>query len=236
MNFQIYGEDCRHAVLTGLLQQAGHLLQAPADLLILSPKESFTAHTDAIKENGLIWGGIPSETAFLQAAGYRSLRQSNTFRVKNSVYTAEGAVAMAVQETKTALCETPVFILGYGFLGKECARLFSALNAKVTVYTENRSELCTAVQNGFSAKRLTELSSLDGAVILNTVPATVLDSLPVSCNTTPALLIELASTPCLTKEINGLRVLPARALPSRFSSESAAKLMFDEIMEQIKKE
>ena len=233
MNFLIYGEDCRHTILSDLLQQAGHTLQAPADLLILSPKESFTAHTDVIKENSLIWGGIPSETASLQTAGYRKIQQSNAFREKNSVYTAEGAVALAIQETKTALCETEVFVLGYGFLGKECARLFTALDAVVTIYTENPEELSAALQKGFSAKKLTEFSAPDGAVVINTIPAPVLDRLPVSCNTTPALLIELASVPCLTKDITGLRVLPARALPSRFSPESAAKLIFDEIIKQI---
>lgn len=236
MNFAIYGEDCRHAILSDLLQQAGHTRQTPADLLILSPKESFTAHTDGINRNCLIWGGIPSETALLKNTGYRHIRQSDSFRRKNSVYTAEGAVALAVSESKQALCESTVYVLGYGFLGKECARLFSALGASVIVYTENRSELSAAVQKGFSAKKLTELSALDATIILNTIPAPVLDSLPLSCDTAPALLIELASIPCITKEKKGLRIVPAGALPSRFSPESAAKLIFDEIIEQIKKE
>lgn len=236
MNFLIYGEDCRHAILADLLQQAGHTLQAPADLLILSPKESFTAHTDVINDNCLIWGGIPSETATLQTTGYRKIRQSDTFRVKNSVYTAEGAVALAVSESKKALCESTVYILGYGFLGKECARLFSGLDANVTIYTENPGELSAAMQKGFSAKKLTELSALDGVLVINTIPATVLDTLPVSCDTSPTLLIELASVPCITKERKGLRILPAGALPSRFSPESAAKLIFDEIISQLKKE
>ncbi len=236
MNFLIYGEDCRHAILTDLLQQAGHTLKAPADLLILSPKERISAHTDVITENCLIWGGFPSEDAVLQTLGYRRIKQSTAFRTKNSVYTAEGTVALAIQETKTALCESTVFVLGYGFLGKECARLFSSLGASVTIYTENQSELASAMQKGFSAKKLTELSALDGTLVINTIPAAVLDRLPFSCRTAPALLIELASTPCLTKDISGLRVLPAGALPSRFSPESAAKLIFDEIIEQIKKE
>ena len=236
MNFLVYGEDCRHAILSDLLQQAGHTPQAPADLLILSPKESFSVHTDVIKKSCLIWGGLPSETAALLTAGYRKLTQSDRFREKNSVYTAEGAVSLAIEKTKTALCETPIFVLGYGFLGKECARLFSALDAAVTIYTENPEELSFAAGKGFSVKRLTELSTLDGVIVVNTIPANVLDRLPVSCNITPALLIELASTPCLTKEIPGLSVLPAGALPSRFSPESAAKLIFDEIIEQLKKE
>ena len=236
MNFLIYGEDCRHAILSDLLQQAGHTKQAPADLLILSPKESFTAHTDVINSNCLIWGGIPSETSVLLTEGYRKVKQSDRFRVKNSVYTAEGAVALAVNETKTALCETQILILGYGFLGKECARLFSALGATVTVYTENPAELSVALQKGFTTKKLSELSDLDDTVIINTIPANVFDRLPVYCNNAPALLIELASVPCLTKNIPGLRVLPAAALPSRFCPQSAARLMFDEIIEQIKKE
>lgn len=236
MNFLIYGEDCRHAILSDLLQKAGFVLQAPADFLILSPKESYSAHTDVIKENSLIWGGIPSETAGLEAAGYRKFGQSDAFRIKNSVYTAEGAVALAIQETKTALCETKVFVLGYGFLGKECARLFAALDAEVTVFTENPMELAIAMQKGFSARKLTELSDLAGVIVVNTIPAPVLDCLPVFFEDTPALLIELASIPCLTKEIEHLRVLPARALPSRFSPESAARLIFDEIIAQLKKE
>jgi dipicolinate synthase subunit A len=233
MNFLIYGEDCRHAILSDLLQQAGHTLQAPADLLILSPKESFTAHTDVINKNCFIWGGIPSETASLQTAGYRKLRQSAAFRIKNSVYTAEGALALAISESKTALCESRVLILGYGFLGKECARLFTTLGAAVTVYTENPEEFSAAIQKGFSAKKLTELDSLAGTIVINTIPAPVLDSLPVSCDISPALLLELASTPCRTAPLPGLTMLTAGALPSRFSPVSAAKLIFDEIIEQI---
>lgn len=236
MNFLIYGEDCRHALLTGLFTEAGFVLLAPADLLILSPKESFSAHTDVIKDGCLIWGGPASDTVALQTAGYNKMKQSDTFRMKNSVYTAEGALSLAISETKTALCESTVFILGYGYLGKECTRLFASVGANVTVYTENPEELAQATLDGYHALKLTRLSDLNGTLLLNTIPFPVLDTLPVHAESEPALLIELASIPCTTKEINGLRVLPAGALPSRFSPYSAAKLMFDEINYQLKKE
>lgn len=236
MNFLIYGEDCRHAILSALLTEAGFVTQAPADLLILSPKESFSTHTDEIKKECLIWGGPASDIPLLQEAGYRKIKQRDAFRVKNSVYTAEGALALAIAETKTALCESMVSVLGYGYLGKECARLFSAVGAAVTVYTENQTELMQASQDGFRANKLTELSALDGRLLLNTIPSPVLDRLPVFAKKAPALLMELASIPCTTKELDGVRVVPAGALPSRFSPESAAKLMFEEIMYQLKKE
>lgn len=232
MNFLIYGEDCRHAIVSALLTEAGYCCQAPADLLILSPKESFSVHTDVIKKECRIWGGPASETVALQNAGYTKIKQSDSFRVKNSVYTAEGALSLAISETKRALCESRVFVLGYGYLGKECTRLFTAMGAAVTVYTENPEELAQATLDGYPARKLTQLSDLNEAVILNTIPFPVLDTLSLCTVREPALLIELASIPCLTKEIKGLRVLPAGALPSRFSPDSAARLMFDEIMIQ----
>jgi len=233
MNFLIYGEDSRHAILSSLLTEAGFTLQAPADLLILSPKESFSAHTDVIKKGCRIWGGPASETVALQSAGYQKIKQSDSFRVKNSVYTAEGALALAISETKTALCESSVYVLGYGYLGTECARLFAALGANVTVYTENPEERAQATLDGYPAAKLTKLPDINGVLLLNTIPYPVLDTLSITAEQEPALLIELASIPCTTKEINGLRILPAGALPSRFCPHSAAKLIFDEIISKI---
>ncbi len=236
MNFLLYGEDCRHAILSDLLLNAGHIMQAPAELLILSPKESLSSHTDCIKEHCLVWGGSPADSALQQELGCKKITQSDRFRVKNSVYTAEGALALAISESRTALCDSNIVVLGYGYLGKECARLFSLLSANVTVYTENLTELANAIQNGYSAKKLTELSDLSGQLILNTIPSPVLDRLPITGINNDTLLIELASIPCLTKKIDGLRIIPAGALPSRYSPESAARLIFEEIIEQIKKE
>ena len=236
MNFLIYGEDCRHSILSSLLMEAGYVLQAPADLLILFPGESFSAHADVINKNCLVWGGKATESEIIRNAGGEKIRQRNLFRVKNSVYTAEGALALVISESRTALCESKIFILGYGYLGKECTRLFAAAGADVTVYSGNASELSRAVLDGYRAEKLTCLSCLDAAILLNTIPYGVLDTLPVFIGKEPAMLLELASVPCISKPLNGLRIIPAGALPSRFSPESAARLMFDEIIYQIRKE
>lgn len=236
MNFMIYGDDCRHAILSAMLTDAGWSQNAPADLLILSPKEHFSSHTDVLKENAMIWGGPAADTEKLTAAGYQKVAQSAAFRIKNSVYTAEGALALAISESSFAVCESRVFVLGYGFLGKECSRLFSALGADITVYSKDPAETALADRDGFRALPLDQLAALDGTLILNTIPFPVLDTLPVSAKDTPALLIELASIPCCTQEIPGVRIIPGGALPSRFSPHSAAKLIFEEIKIQFGKE
>lgn len=235
MNFMIYGEDCRHAILSALLLDAGFTMQAPADLLILSPKEHFFSHTEVLKKHAFLWGGPAGDTPKLLAAGYQKLAQSDAFRKKNSIYTAEGALAIAICEIKKALCESTVFVLGYGYLGKECARLFSAAGAAVTIYTENPEERIQASACGYPVFKLTELTLSQDVLLLNTIPFPILDSLPL-CVNGEAVLIELASIPCITKALPGLRILPAGALPSRFCPHSAAKLIFDEIIYQLKKE
>lgn len=236
MNYLIYGTDRRHAYLSALLTKAGMTMQAPADLLILSPRESIVSHTEVVKEQGLVWGGPAGDKKVIKEKGLRKMEQRESFRIKNSDYTAEGALALAITETDTALADTPVFILGYGYLGKACGQVFSRAKASVTVYTGNPKELAQAVLDGFCAKELTALSDLSGTLLLNTIPFPVLDSLSLSVTEAPALLIELASVPCITKETKGLRILPAAALPSRFMPASAATLIFEEIMYQLKKE
>ena len=114
--------------------------------------------------------------------------------------------------------------------------MFSKAGATVTICTKNPKERALAVSDGYSAKELTSLSNLSGMLILNTIPFPVLDSLRLSAPDAPAVLIELAGIPCITKDVAGLRLVPAGALPSRFMPVSAAALIFEEIIAQIKKE
>lgn len=236
MNYLIYGEDKRHPFLSDLFTEYGFIRRAPADLLILSPKESFSPYRNELKPDCLIWGGPDRDKDCLVAAGFQKIPQGDSFRRKNSVYTAEGALSIAITETDTALCDSLVSVLGYGFLGKECAGLFSRAGANIMVFSENPTELLTAAKDGYSAYKLTELSNLGSNLLLNTIPYPVLDKLDVTMFPNPCLLIELASIPCITKEADNIRIISAGALPSRFSPKSAAKLIFDEIIKQLKKE
>lgn len=230
MNFLIYGNDCRHPIVSELLIRNGWNNQAPADLLILSPKERFLSHLSELKKNALIWGGPASDTALLSERGYRKAVQSDSYRRKNSLYTAEGALALAIEASPKALCDGLVLVLGYGFLGKACSRLFRSAGAGVIIFSFSDKELIQARLDDFPVLQSLRFLPDNASLILNTIPAPVLDSYYRNPSLPEIPLLELASIPCLSKEKEGIRIIPAGALPSRFCPESAAYLMFLEII------
>ena len=78
-----------------------------------------------------------------------------------------------------------------------------------------------------------DVESITGTSVIDTIPGAE----PIG----PKKLFDLIIVaPCtgntIAKLANAITDTPAGALPSRFSPESAAKLIFDEIIEQIKKE
>lgn len=230
MNYLIYGDDCRHPIISDLLTRNGWKNQAPADLLILSPKERFTAYSSFLQPGALIWGGPASDTESLTSQGFRKAIQSESFRQKNSVYTAEGALALAIEATPKALCDGLVLILGYGCLGKACSRLFRSAGAGVIVYSAVEKELIQARLDDYPVLSSLRFLPDNATLILNTIPAPVLDSYQRSPELPEIPLLELASIPCLSGEKEGIRIIPAGALPSRFCPESAAYLMFLELI------
>lgn len=236
MNYLIYGNDCRHPIVSALLTEKGWKNQAPADVLILSPKEHFHKYKPELKKHALIWGGPAADTPRLTHYGYKKANQSDFFRMKNSTYTAEGALALAITELPKALCDSLVLVLGYGFLGRACARLFRAAGAGVIVFSFSEKELVQARLDEYPLLQSLCCLPDNTALILNTIPAPVLDSYERRAALPCLPLLELASTPCLSKEKSGIRVIPGGALPSRFCPESAARLMFQEIIRLTGKE
>ena len=236
MNYLIYGDDCRHPIVSGLLQKKGWKNRAPADLLILSPKERFLAHQTELKSNAVIWGGPATDTGLLTQRGFQKAMQSDDFRRKNSLYTAEGALALAISATSKALCDSLVLILGYGYLGRACSRLFRAAGAGVIVFSFSEKELIQARLDDYPVLQSLRFLPDNASFLLNTIPAPILDSYNRPETLPEIPLLELASIPCLSKEKNGIRVIPGGSLPSRFCPESAAYLMFLEIIRLFGKE
>lgn len=230
MNFRIFGEDPRHDLLKKLLLSSGFSEASPADLIILSVREPFSPHQAEGAKGCFVFGGQKGDEALITQAGFQPLLQSSAYKEKNSVYTAEGALSLAISSLPTALCETTVLILGYGFLGKECSRLFRQTGASVKVLSYQRDELLKAEENGFFPVSPPDRLLVSEPLLINTIPAPLFSSenliVPEEMQT---VLIELAGVPCLKEPVKHLTVIPGKALPARFSPVSAAKLMFREI-------
>ena len=139
--------------------------------------------------------------------------------IKNCIPTAEGALQIAMEEIPTTVSGSKVLVIGYGRVGKAVSHLFSSVGATVFTAARKYSDLAwceTLGINGIKTEQAVEdLGKYD--IIINTVPAVVLDRNALMTVSPEALIIDLASKPGgvdfdFSKEL-GLNVIWALSLP-----------------------
>ena len=115
----------------------------------------------------------------------------------NAIPTAEGAVAIAMNETPFTLHGSKCLIIGNGRIGKILASMLSALHANVAVACRKYHDLAWVNACGNEAVALGGLSNRisDFDIIFNTVPSMVLDFKLLSKVKKDVLIIDLASKP-----------------------------------------
>ncbi|MBO6300975.1 MAG: hypothetical protein J6N15_00865 [Ruminiclostridium sp.] len=190
-----------------------------------------------VKPGGAVFTGrtFPELKALCETSGielYDYLAREE-FAVRNAVLTAEGTVETAIRETAGSIHGSKVLILGFGRIGKLCARYFSALGASVSAAARKKSDIawiaaydCTPVD--FTDEKELKSALADAEIIVNTVPAQVLTGTRAEAVNPDALLIELASVPC-TDSTSRIRTVNAGGLPGRTAPRAAGTVIADTI-------
>ncbi len=153
-----------------------------------------------------------------------------SFVTANSYLTAEGALGLIITHTDRALCDMDVGVIGWGYLAKECAKVIGALSNSLTVMARSNSARQEATSQGYMAVDIgDELGEFD--VIVNTVPAKIFGQPKLKEG---AFVIELASKiyPFDYEKLGKENVdyLIAKAVPSKLSSKSAARILMETII------
>lgn len=167
--------------------------------------------------------------------------QSEDMTVKNAFATAEGAVAIAIQSTRSTLFGSKVLVAGYGRIGKALTKLLIAFGADVSVVVRNAAQSQWARLAGAAILHFNQLEHCGHFdIVFNTVPHIVFTKPELSCFDSQTLMIDLASFPggidlhqAASQEI---QVITASALPSRFSPKSAGEFIAQSIVHIIKEE
>lgn len=187
----------------------------------------------------IVCGGLVSSS--VRAAGEkRGLRVFDYYAreecmVANAVPTAEGAVQVAMEELPFTLHTARVLILGFGRVGKLTAHRMGCMGAKVTVAAKGYDDLAWAAAYGYEISYLEKLSCELGGfdLIVNTIPAMVLDRQRLRWVNPDAFLLDLASAPGGVDRAGarklGLRVLQAPGLPGRTAPVTAAAAIRDAV-------
>ena len=162
------------------------------------------------------------------------------FAVRNAVLTAEGTVALLISESAGSVFGARVLVLGYGRIGRILCRCLHALGAEVTVAVRREVTRAWAEAEGIKTTdySLMELNVYD--MIVNTVPAPVLDAPQIDRLRTDTLLIDLASAPggadCRRALQRGIKAIHALGLPGRIAPKAAGSIITETICNMIKEE
>lgn len=208
------------------------------DTCVFSPAKKFTKEEieNLPKHINIVCGKLDGEYLEIlnkKKISIKNLMEDEIFTVKNANLTAEGVLAIILNETDVSLFECSVLILGGGRIAKAMAVLLKSLGVNYAVVSYNPikfpsyytlSNKCY-YRNNF----IRDLDKYN--VIVNTIPAKVLEDEVVNKIPANTVFIETASVKCLddSKELK-FNYLFSLALPQRFFARTAGKLVYESIM------
>ena len=162
------------------------------------------------------------------------------FTLRNAELTAEGAVELILRDYEGAVCGTKMLVTGYGRIGKVLSRYLHAMGAKVTVAARDPSDRDMIGQNGMIAADYPQIDFEACRVIVNTVPAMVIDKGAVDRLREDVFLIDLASVPggvdLSAARDRDLTCIHALSLPGKTAPLTAGVIIKDTIMNILNRE
>lgn len=159
-----------------------------------------------------------------------------TVTVKNTIATAEGAVAEAIRLSPGLIHREKCLVAGFGRCGKTLALKLKGLEGNVTVADRKEESLALAGSMGFRTKLIKDLSEdlSDYSYIFNTVPAPVFGEELISLMNPSVTVIDIASAPggvdmdfCKKQNVRAKLCL---GLPGIYAPKASAEILYHGII------
>jgi dipicolinate synthase subunit A len=161
----------------------------------------------------------------------------NDVAIYNSIPTVEGAIMMAIQYTDITIHHSNVVVLGFGRVGRTLAKSFKGLEAKVKVGARKKEDLARIFEMGYEPFHMNEVSQHvnDCNILINTIPAPVVNVKVLQSMTKDALIIDLASKPGGTDfryaKRRGIKAILTPSLPGIVAPKTAGNILAKVITE-----
>lgn len=212
-----------------------HYADAP---LVLSDE-----HFASLKKSALIFTGIAREyfSSVVRKYGLSMLQlmELDEVAIANSIPTAEGAMALAMEHTEITIHGSRSVVLGLGRCGLTLARMLAGIGAKVCVCAREPGNLARAEEMGFRAYPMTQLeyALADADIIFNTIPAKVLTADVLTQISRQTVIIDIASAPggvdYRYAEKHGIKAILAPSLPGVVAPVTAGRILAQSIVRSI---
>ena len=252
-HFSIDGPDVRKQELTtSALQEADVVIFPVAGMNEEGEVEALYAdqplrlsddHFASFKKNALLFTGISRHYFALTVKqhGLQMIRlmELDEVAIANSIPTAEGALALAMQYTDITLHGSKSVVLGLGRCGLTLARMLSGIGANVRVVARKLADLARANEMGLSAYAMSQLDSAlaDADIIFNTIPANVLTADVLTQIPHSAVIIDISSAPggvdFRYAEKHGIKAVLAPSLPGIVAPVTAGRILAQTIVRSI---
>jgi dipicolinate synthase subunit A len=192
----------------------------------------------------LLTGSLPSrwlDEGIRQGYDIIEYAEDDTIAILNSIPTAEGALQIAMEQLPITIHGSRVLLIGFGRIGVTVARAFQGLGATVTVAARRPGLLARATEMGCDTVSHSAFTGLLGKmdIIINTVPARVLEEEQLIRTLPEVLIIDLASAPGGTDfdvaAKLGRNAIFALGLPGKVAPKTAGAILATAIPELIRK-
>ena len=163
------------------------------------------------------------------------LMELDEVAILNSIPTAEGAIALAMQHTTITIHGANTLVLGFGRCGKTLARTLDALGARVTEAARRPADLARVREMGLQPVHMGELQEAVAGVeiVFNTIPAMILSAAVLSQMAKDCVIIDIASKPGGTDfryaERRGMTAILAPSLPGFVAPKTAGRIIADSV-------
>lgn len=160
-----------------------------------------------------------------------------SFLLRNAELTAEAALGYLIRDYEGAIQGAKVLVTGYGRIGKILSAYLKTMGAIVTAAARNPADRALIDKNGMTAVNYPEVDWARYQVIINTVPALVIDKSAVDMMRDDVFVIDLASLPggvdfTRTQE-RDLTCIHALSLPGKTAPLTAGTIIKDSVMKLL---
>lgn len=193
------------------------------------------AHFQAMRPGTYVFTGIARRVLGEWCERYSlqlvKLMELDEVAILNSIPTAEGAIAIAMQETDITLHGAKTVVLGFGRCGQTLAHKLHAMGAIVHVCAQHQHELARIHERSLIPVPIKHIDHAvhDADIVFNTIPAMVLPAAVLKYMRRDAVIIDIASKPGGTDfryaERRGIKALLAPSLPGLVAPKTAGRII-----------
>ncbi len=213
---------------------------------IVPMKESIDVLVSLFNENHRIFAGMISDTL------KSKLKKNNSevfdyfkreeVTVMNAVPTVQGIIKTIIDNIEYTINSCKCTVFGYGRIGSMTADVLSSIGADVTVCARKYSDLAKASVKGLKSCFINDCSMIanESDIIINTIPAIVLNRDILSKVKKDCLIIDIASAPygtdfAVASEL-GLNAILCPSLPGKVAPKTAGKIIAKGVLNTLREE